>query len=108
MILDIRTEKEFEAGHLEKAVNIDFYRERILPNKMGKLDKAKAVSGALQIRWSLGEIFRDFQEAGLSEGVSSGWRMDGSREEEEGLAKPAVEEKKKAQKTPASRVSREG
>lgn len=40
VILDVRTKEEFDAGHLEHAVNLDFYSEDF-PKMIGELDKTK-------------------------------------------------------------------
>ena len=41
VILDVRTEKEYDASHIEKAVNIDFYSPTF-KRELGKLDKTKS------------------------------------------------------------------
>lgn len=38
VVLDVRTEREFVAGHIKDAVNIDFYK---LESKLNQLDKNK-------------------------------------------------------------------
>jgi phage shock protein E len=40
VILDIRTPSEFADGHIDKAVNVDFY-DKAFGEKIGKLDKSK-------------------------------------------------------------------
>ena len=40
IILDVRTLEEFKEGHIEKAINIDFYSENF-ENNLNKLDKTK-------------------------------------------------------------------
>jgi len=40
VILDVRTPEEFESGHIEKAINID-YKSDDFHDKIGKLDKKK-------------------------------------------------------------------
>lgn len=40
VILDIRTPAEFEDGHIDKAVNVDFY-DKTFGEKIAKLDKSK-------------------------------------------------------------------
>jgi rhodanese-related sulfurtransferase len=40
VILDVRTEEEFNDGHIENAINIDFYSETFT-QELDKLDKAK-------------------------------------------------------------------
>ncbi len=40
VILDVRTSEEFEGGHIENAVNLDFYSEAFKDN-LNKLDKNK-------------------------------------------------------------------
>ena len=40
VVLDIRTAEEFEAGHIEDAVNIDFYSDEFRED-LSKLDKSK-------------------------------------------------------------------
>ena len=42
LLIDVRTPEEFEAGHLEKAVNIDFLSEDFL-EKTADLDKSKPI-----------------------------------------------------------------
>jgi len=41
VILDVRTKKEFDASHIEKAINIDFYSPTF-KRELGKLDKTKS------------------------------------------------------------------
>ena len=40
VILDVRTSKEFEDGHIKNAINLDFYSETF-KDDLGKLDKNK-------------------------------------------------------------------
>jgi|APSaa5957512622_1039677.scaffolds.fasta_scaffold375853_1 phage shock protein E len=40
IVIDVRTKEEFESGHVEGAINIDFYRED-LKEVLAKLDKSK-------------------------------------------------------------------
>jgi len=40
VILDVRTSKEFESGHIENAVNIDYFSNDF-ENSLSKLDKSK-------------------------------------------------------------------
>lgn len=40
VVLDIRTTKEFDSGHIKGAVNIDFYSDQFR-EKLAKLDKSK-------------------------------------------------------------------
>ena len=42
IILDVRTADEFKKGHIEGAVNIDFYGQTFKEN-LNKLDKSKAI-----------------------------------------------------------------
>lgn len=39
-IVDVRTPKEFKKGHLENAININFY-DKDFKDQLGKLDKEK-------------------------------------------------------------------
>lgn len=41
VLIDIRTPQEFSAGHLENAVNIDFFDEYFLQNFENQVDKEK-------------------------------------------------------------------
>ncbi|MFL0354586.1 rhodanese-like domain-containing protein [Xanthomarina sp. GH4-25] len=41
-LIDVRTPKEFEEGHIEDALNIDFYSEKFV-DEFNKLDKEKPV-----------------------------------------------------------------
>jgi rhodanese-related sulfurtransferase len=40
VILDVRTDKEFKGGHIENAINLDFYSETFTDD-LNKLDKDK-------------------------------------------------------------------
>ncbi|NUY80999.1 thioredoxin fold domain-containing protein [Flavobacterium sp. MAH-1] len=42
-ILDVRTPDEFVGGHLDNAVNIDWYEKQAFESKVAKLDKSKPV-----------------------------------------------------------------
>lgn len=42
IVLDVRTTNEFNAGHIENAVNIDFYSADFI-NEVVKLDKSKTL-----------------------------------------------------------------
>ena len=41
-LIDVRTPKEFVSGHIDKAINIDFYSDTF-ESEFNKLDKNKAV-----------------------------------------------------------------
>ncbi len=42
-LVDVRTPREYKAGHIGKAINIDFFQERDFKASFGKLDKGKPV-----------------------------------------------------------------
>jgi len=42
LILDIRTPREFVAGHIKTAINLDFY-EKDFQEKLNQLDKSKKI-----------------------------------------------------------------
>lgn len=42
-LVDVRTPKEFENGHIKKALNIDFFNKADFIEQFNKLDKNKAV-----------------------------------------------------------------
>ena len=42
-LIDVRTSEEFNAGHIEGAINIDFKNEEIFYRSFEKLDKSKPV-----------------------------------------------------------------
>jgi rhodanese-related sulfurtransferase len=82
IILDIRTPDEFASGHIEKAINIDFY-EPTFKDDINKLDKTKTYllycrtgnrsSSALQTINTQGfeEIYHLFR--GITEWTNSGY-----------------------------------
>ena len=42
-LIDVRTPKEYEAGHIDDAINIDFLSGEHFTNEVNKLDKTKPV-----------------------------------------------------------------
>ena len=42
VLVDVRTAKEYDAGHLENAVNINWYDPEFI-NKFSKIDKEKTI-----------------------------------------------------------------
>lgn len=42
-VIDVRTSREYNSGHIEKAVNIDFFNRSTFINAFETLDKSKAV-----------------------------------------------------------------
>lgn len=42
-LVDVRTPKEYKAGHIAKAKNIDFFNQKEFINEFSKLEKDKAV-----------------------------------------------------------------
>jgi len=43
-ILDVRTENEFKSGHIEKAINIDYYSEDFIKKCKDTLDKNNTIA----------------------------------------------------------------
>ena len=43
-LLDVRTVREYEAGHIDQAINIDVLQESNFKNEIQKLDKTKPVA----------------------------------------------------------------
>ena len=43
VVLDVRTSEEFLEGHIEKAINIDFYDDATFEAKLNQLDKTKNI-----------------------------------------------------------------
>lgn len=81
VIIDIRTPEEFESGHLENAINIDFYGE--FKNNIDKLDKSKSYliycrtgsrsRSAKQIMSDLGFKSIYHMQSGITEWISKGY-----------------------------------
>lgn len=42
-LVDVRSSREFQMGHIPKAVNIDFYRQDVFKSAFNKFDKQKPI-----------------------------------------------------------------
>ena len=63
-LVDIRTPKEFNSGHLKNAVNIDFYDKDFL-SKMSQLDKKKPIYIYCHIGGRSGRAARQLKNTGF-------------------------------------------
>ena len=82
VLLDVRTADEFSGGHIEGAVNIDYYAADFKTN-IGKLDKTKVylvycrtgVRGAASVKIMLDLGFRQTQNmtGGITKWVNDGY-----------------------------------
>ena len=65
-IIDIRTPREFEAGHIKGAINIDFYKKSFF----GKMEKYKNKAFLYYCRSGnrTGQAKRKFNQMGFKEG----------------------------------------
>jgi rhodanese-related sulfurtransferase len=80
VILDVRTPKEFNEGHIENAVNIDFYADAF-PDELDGLDRNKSYliycrsgSRSGSTRKMMKEL--GFQDVYNMEGGIESWRAD--------------------------------
>ncbi len=78
VILDVRTPKEFSEGHVENAVNIDFY-EDAFPDELEGLDRDKTYLIYCRTGGRSGSTFKMMRELGFQnvynmKGGIEGWR----------------------------------
>ena len=83
VIIDVRTPAEFESGHLENAVNINFYDPEFKA-KLEALDKTEAVSVYCKVGGrsaKAAEVMRDmgFEEVYDLEGGIRNWKKKGKK-----------------------------
>jgi rhodanese-related sulfurtransferase len=80
LILDVRTPEEFAEGHIENAVNIDFYADAFL-DELDRLDKDKTYLIYCRSRGRSGSTFGMMKELGFQDvfnmkGGIENWRAD--------------------------------
>lgn len=78
VILDVRTPEEFSEGHIEHAVNIDFY-EDAFPDELEGLDRDKTYLIYCRTGGRSGSTFKMMRELGFQnvynmKGGIEGWR----------------------------------
>lgn len=81
VILDVRTPEEFEAGFIERAVNLDFYSKDI-EEKISRLDKNKIYLLYCRSGNRSGKFLNFMQQAGISKayhlvGGFNEWQFNG-------------------------------
>ncbi len=81
VILDVRTKREFDAGHIENSIMIDFYKRDFL-TKIRKLDKEKKYIIYCRTGNRSGKTLSMFEDLGFKEAynVLGGivrWKRDG-------------------------------
>lgn len=81
VILDVRTPKEFAGGHLEDAVNLDYYSKTILDD-LDRLDKNKTYLVYCRTGRRSGKTFNFMKDLGFQEvyhmvGGITRWKDEG-------------------------------
>jgi len=66
VILDVRTQGEFESGHIENAINLNYYSENF-DDELGKLDKNKIYVIYCQSGGRSGNALKKMEELGFME-----------------------------------------
>lgn len=80
-LIDVRTSKEFNSGHIPNAMNIDFFSDEFV-NNINKLDKEAPVFIYCRSGNRSGKSVSDFQKAGFKkiynlEGGFLKWESEG-------------------------------
>ena len=83
MIIDIRTKPEFDSGHLEDAVMIDYYSNEFY-NNISKLDNTKTYFVYCRSGNRSGKSLKLFHKAGFTKvydlkGGINAWKADGKK-----------------------------
>jgi len=65
-IIDIRTKEEFDSGHIDNAINIDFYSPSFIDD-LEKLDKTKSYSIYCRSGSRSGQALGTMKNAGFSD-----------------------------------------
>jgi rhodanese-related sulfurtransferase len=76
VILDIRTKKEFQQGHIKNAVMIDYYSANFL-NEMKKLDKSKTYLMYCRSGNRSGKALQQIKDLGFNRVYNMGTGVNG-------------------------------